>query len=183
MSNAVVARRYAGALLDLCDERADHAAVQKTFDRVAGVLAEVPEALNLIANPTIGVADRQSVLDRLIGESKADGAVGNLLRLVFERGRFADVPAIHARFASELDGRSGRVQAHLITAAALPDDALSRIQTMLAGDAGRQVTLTTAVDADIIGGIVIRIGNTVFDASVRNHLDRLRERLLAGTHS
>ncbi len=182
MSNSIVARRYAGALVELCDERGDHEAVRQAFDRVAGVLAEVPEALALIANPTVNEDEREQLLNSLVTQSKADGAVGNLLKIVFDRGRFADVPAIHERFSEQLDGRTGRVQAHVVSAVALSDTALARIQQALAGNAGREVTLTTAIDAELIGGVVIKIGNTIYDASIRNHLERLRERMLAGTH-
>jgi F-type H+-transporting ATPase subunit delta len=181
MSNSAVARRYAQALVDLCDERGDHQAVRSAFDNVAAICRDVPEVVPFLANPTVAEADRTKLLDELISRTKADGAVANFVRLLLERGRFAAIVDIHERFSELLDGRTGRVVAHVTSAAPLVDAKIAEIKKMLAGAQGRDVTLDHDVDTELIGGLVIRVGNTIYDGSVRNHLERLRERMLAGS--
>lgn len=181
MSNTAVARRYAQALVDLCDERGDHDTVRSAFDTIAAICRDVPEVVPFLANPTVSEADRAKLLDDLIKRTKSDGAVANFVRLLLERGRFAAIVDIHARFSQLLDDRTGRVVAHVTSAAPLADAKIAEITRMLAGDKGRDVTLDHDVDADLIGGLVIRVGNTVYDGSVRNHLERLRERMLVGS--
>ena len=180
MSNTAVARRYAQALVDICDDSGKHKEIRGAFDRVAAVCREVPESVTFLSNPTIPEADRRKLLDTLLQQAKADGVVTNFVRLLLDRGRFAAIVDVHERFAELLDGRTGRVVAHITSATPLADAKVAEIQKMLAGSGGREVTLDHDVDASLIGGLVIRVGNTVYDGSVRNHLDRLRERMTAG---
>ncbi len=180
MSSAV-ARRYAQALVDLCDERGDHVAVRDAFDRLAAVLAEVPEAREFIANPVIKEGDRAKVLDDLLAKTKAGDTVGRFAKLLLQKGRFDAIAAIHQTFSTELDSRTGRLSAHVTSAIALDKVTLGRIEKALAGARGRDVQLESNVDEALIGGLIIRVGNTVYDGSVRNHLDRLRDKMLAGT--
>lgn len=180
MSNSAVARRYAQALVDICDETGKHQEVRAAFDRVAGVCKEVPESVAFLANPTVPEADRARILDDLLKQTKAEGVVANFVKLLQARGRFAAVVDIHERFAQLLDGRTGRVVAHVTSAVPLEAAKVNEIKQMLAGAEKREVTLDHDVDASLIGGLVIRVGNTVYDGSVRNHLDRLRERMMSG---
>jgi len=72
------------------------------------------------------------------------------------------------------------VQATVTTAAPMTDAARARVHAMLTKSYAKEVLLETAVDSELIGGLVIQVGNTVWDGSVRNHLERLRERMLSG---
>lgn len=180
MSNTAVARRYAQALVDLCDEANNHTAARGDFDRIAQVCADVPEALTLLANPTVPEADREKLLADILTRCKVEGHVANFTKLLLERGRFDALGDIHARFSELLDARTGRVVAHVTSATPLADAKLAEIKAMLAGAQKREVSVEYAVDADLVGGIVIRVGNTVYDGSVRNHFERLRERMTVG---
>jgi len=180
MSQTAVARRYAQALLEVCDEHKNHSAVQGQFDLLIALLTETPEAARFLANPTVTEAERQKLLASIIEQLKLSGPVANLSRLLLERGRFTAVEAIHSHFSEILAGRTGRVSAKVITAAPLGDAAKARVHAMLSKSYGKEVLLESDVDPELIGGLIIQIGNTVWDGSVRNHLDRLRERMLSG---
>lgn len=179
MSRSDVARRYATALVELCDERNNHEAVRKGIDGLCAVLAEVPEAASLLANRTVPVSRRRELLDTLLGKLAADAVVNNAARLLLDRGRIADLPAIAERLGAMLDARTGKVTAEVVSAVPLDDATLARVGTALGKRLGRTVEVTASVDSQILGGLRITVGQLVFDGTVKNHLSRLRERLTA----
>ncbi len=180
MSQTAVARRYAQALLEICDEQKSHKDVQGQFDRLNGLLVETPEAGRFLANPTVAEADRQKLMATIIEQLKLAGPVANLARLLLDRGRFTAIDAIYSHFTEILDGRTGRVQAKVISAAPLGDAAKTRLHSMLTKSYDKEVLLDADINPELIGGLIIQVGNTVWDGSVRNHLERLRERMLSG---
>lgn len=180
MSQSAVARRYAQALLEVCDEQGSHAAVGAHFATLVKLFEDTPEAARFVANPTVTEADRQKLLADIVDKLGVAGPVGNLARLLLDRGRITALGAIHAHFTQILDGRTGRVAATVTTAAPLSESALGRVHATLSKTYNKEVALETAVDPELIGGLVIQVGNTVWDGSVRNHFVRLRERMLSG---
>lgn len=174
-----VARRYAKALISLCDERGDGEAVRAHLLAVCAALDAVPEAHALVANPTIPLDQRRAVLTAVMGACGVAGTAVNLLQLLLDKGRIQVLPAISAEFSALLDLRSGRTEAQVTSAVALSEDAKTRLQGLLVRLLGKQVVLQASVDDQLIGGLVVRVGNTVYDASVANHLARLRQALVS----
>ncbi|HAN31370.1 MAG TPA: hypothetical protein DCQ06_07215 [Myxococcales bacterium] len=179
MSRSPVSRRYAQAMVELADEGNTHAEMRADFDKLAAVLKEVPEAVELLSNPTIAQSKRRELLQDLIGKLQLGSAIGNLAKLLLDKGRFNVVDDIHATFSELLDARSGKVTAEVTSAKTLTDESVKQIQAALASRLGKQVVVETQVDESLIGGLVIKVGNVIYDASVSNHLTRLRDKLLA----
>lgn len=180
MSQSAVARRYAQALLENCDADGSHAAVREQFAALVQLFEDTPEAARFVANPTIPETDRSKLLLDIIEKLGIAGPVGNLSRILLDRGRIGALSAIHAHFSEIIDGRTGRVAATVTSAAPLSEAARARLHAMLSKTYNKEVGLDTVVEPELIGGLVIQVGNTVWDGSVRNHFDRLRERMLSG---
>ena len=180
MSQSAVARRYAQALLEICDADGSHAAVREQFTNLVELFAQTPEAARFVANPTIPETDRTKLLMDIIAKLGVAGPVGNLSRILLDRGRIGALSAVYEHFSHIIDGRTGRVAATVTSAAPLSAAARDRVLAMLSRTYNKEVTLETAVEPDLIGGLVIQVGNTVWDGSVRNHFGRLRERMLSG---
>lgn len=179
MSRSPVSRRYAQAMVELADQDGSHAALRADFDKLAAVLSEVPEAAQLLSNPAVAQSKRRELLNDMLTKLNVGASVGNLARLLLDKGRFAVATDIHAEFSDMLDARSGKVTAQVTSASPLSDGTLTQIQAALAARLGKQVVVETAVDDQLIGGLVIKVGNVIYDASVSNHLTRLRDELLA----
>lgn len=179
MSRSPVSRRYAQAMLELADAEGSHAALRASFDGLAGALAAVPEAVALLSNPTVAKARRKALLSEILTSLQITGTIASLANLMLDKGRFGVVTEVHASFEEMLDARTGRVTAEVISAFALGDAAKASIQAALAKRLGKEVLVETREDSQLIGGLVIKVGNTIYDASVSNQLDRLRERLTA----
>ncbi len=178
-SSSKVARRYAKAMVGLCDQRGDGEAVRAALGRLELVLDGAPEALIFLANPTIALSARKAVLKALLDGAKVDGSAFNLVSLLLDKGRIAELRHISTAFAAMLDDRSGRVQAEVVSATALTDASVQRLRALLQRMLSREIVLHASVNPDLIGGLVVHVGNTVYDASVLNHLNRLRHRLVA----
>ncbi len=179
MSRSPVSKRYAQAMLELADETGGAVALRADFDKLATVLRDVPTVVDMLSNPTVAMGTRATLLDDMLGKLGITGNINNLARLLLEKGRFDVALEIHATFSEMLDARSGRVTAEVTSAVALDAAAQGRIQAALAKQLGKDVQLEATQDSALMGGLVIKVGNVVYDASVKNHLDRLREQLLS----
>jgi F-type H+-transporting ATPase subunit delta len=178
-SSSKLARRYARALVTLCDERGDGEAVRASLRTLAQVWVETPGALAYLANPTIAVETRRQTLDKVLTAAQAEGTARTFVQVLLDKGRIAELPGIETEFTAMLDARTGRVQADVVSATPLTQPSLDRLRELLARLLAKDVVLHPSVDAELLGGVVVRVGNTVYDASARNHLNRLRHRLLA----
>ncbi len=102
------------------------------------------------------------------------------MRILLENGRLAELGEINERFASVLEERSGVVSAAVTSARDLPENERSAFQSILEKLTGKKVNIDFEIDKEIIGGVVTRIGSTVYDGSVRTQLENLKEQLING---
>ncbi len=132
------------------------------------------------ANPEVQRRDKEALLNRLAPALGLSPVVTTFLRLLLEKGRLGNLEIIAHRYRDLMDERLGRVRAEVATAAPLDAAVQSRLAHRLAAVAGKQVVLETRTDAGLLGGMLARIGDTVYDGSLRTQLARVREQLLRG---
>ena len=173
MSLQTVARRYAQALADVVIERREEREVQNEIQSWASMIDENPQLKEVFANPTVAYEHKQALLEELISRTRVRGTTASFFRVLLTNQRLAQLPEIAARFAQVLDERGGVVAAEITTARPIPEELKKTLHETLASATGRTVRLTFATDENIIGGFVARIGSTIFDGSVDNHLERL----------
>lgn len=173
MSLQTVARRYASALADVVIERREEREVQAEIKEWALMIDGHPQLKEVFANPTVAYEQKRTVLEELISRSHVRETTASFLRVLLRNQRLAELPEISERFGHILDERGGIVAAQITTARPIPEELKKTLHDALASATGRTVRLTFATDEAIIGGVVARIGSTIFDGSVENHLDRL----------
>lgn len=178
MSVQTVARRYASALADVVIERREEREVQKEIELWASTIDNNPQLKEVFANPTVAYDQKRSVLEELISRTRVRETTGSFLRVLLRNQRLAQLPEVSARFGQILDERAGVVAAEITTARPIPEELKKSLHDTLASVTGRTVRLTFATDEAIIGGLVARIGSTVFDGSVENNLERLADGLV-----
>lgn len=175
MQNVSIARRYARALLEVSGPKAD--AVLQSLQQVVD-LFEAPELRDLLERPTYTKAQRHAVVEKLIAHLSLDGAtVGNLLRLLIDRGRMAYLPDICRLFREQADLKAGRVRGRVVSAMPLPSAAVAALQSSFKHLTAREVVLETSVDEALLGGVRAQVGSLVFDGSLRSQLNELRRHL------
>jgi len=171
------ARRYAEAAFQLA-ERDD------ALDAWAEGLSAAAEAVSdetiarFIDNPAVPLPDRLGTLEKSIGGRAPEGVL-NVAKVLATRRASDRLPQIAAEFHRLLNQRRGIVEALVTSAAPLSADEVSAVRDKVAKMTDRQVELRSAVDEGLIGGLTVRVGDTLYDASVRGRLERLRESLLA----
>ncbi|MEI8332364.1 MAG: F0F1 ATP synthase subunit delta [Chloroflexota bacterium] len=172
------ARRYAEAAFSLAK---DEGALDRWADEIAlaAEAASRPELASIIGNPAVPLQARREIIRRVLGP-RVSPEVVRLVLLLSERGRVDSLPAVSAEYRRLLNRDRGIVGARVTSAAPLDPAELDPLRTKVEALTGARVDITTAVDPALIGGLTIRVGDTLIDASVRGRLERLRERLTEG---
>lgn len=181
MTNKTAALRYARALLDVgIKEQADLEGLERDLAAFAGLLSDHPTLAKVLLNPAVPVPRKRAAVVELTTMMKPAPIVGKLVTLLAERDRLVLLPDLLASFRDRLLEHRNVVRAELTTTTPLDSARAAAIEQQLARVTGRSVTLQTRTDPAIIGGIVARIGSTVYDGSVARQLEKIKARLTEG---
>ena len=172
------AKRYAEAVFSLGKERGTLDAWQGDLALLDSIVADNRIATYL-TNPSV-TAERKTAAIATALDANVQPETHNLAKLLIERGRVTLMPQIREIFDDHLRAERGIVVAEVTTAEQLNDEERDLVRQKLEQITGKQVELNMTIDPEIIGGIIIRIGDQVIDGSVRNKLERMRARLMAG---
>jgi F-type H+-transporting ATPase subunit delta len=179
MSVQMIARRYASALADVILERSEAKEVQGELQQWEEVLRTSAALQEVFRNPTIALDQKRAVLNKLIQRAKPRPTTTNFLKVLLQNQRLTEVPEINRKLAEILDERAGMVAATVTTARPVPNDIQRSLEQRLTAVTQKKVRLNFEQDPDLIGGLVTRIGSTVYDGSVRNQLELIKERMTA----
>lgn len=179
MAVSAVARRYAATLLAAAAEKDLLAAVQQDVEGIQATLGRSAELASFLADRLLGAQVQSRVLEALFA-GRVQELTLNFLHLLVQRRRLYLLPAVLAAFSQALEEQAGIVTARGRTAVALSDDQVERLRRRLAAYMGKEVRLQLEVDPDLRSGLVVQIGDAVFDGTLATHLDRLRRQLIGG---
>lgn len=177
MSVQAVARRYASALADVVLERGEAREVQEELTTWERLFQSSDNLREVFRNPTIALDQKRAVLNKLVERAGPRPTTVNFLKVLLQNQRLTDLDAINRKFAEVLDVRAGTVAATVTTARSVPEDAQQKLHATLTNLTSSKVRVNFATDPDLVGGLVTRIGSTVYDGSVRNHLQQIKERM------
>jgi F-type H+-transporting ATPase subunit delta len=177
-SRTSIARRYAEAAFEIA-ERDD--TVDQWLAQLGAVAAAVTDStiVHRLEDPQVALETRSAALHKVLGADMLP-QLGNLIGLVLRRRRVDSLSSIEREFRRLYNRRSGIVEAVATSALALDAAELAALKSRIETMTGKTVELETAVDPTILGGIQVRIGDTLYDGSVRGRLERLRAKLAAG---
>jgi F-type H+-transporting ATPase subunit delta len=177
MSMRSSAARYAKALFDVSIKESDPDRAEQELAAFVELVQQHPDLQRAFANPVVSVADKRAVAQQLLDRLKPTSPAGKLVLLLASRGRLALLPDLLDVYRERLMEHRNVLRAEVTTAAPLSPERAAQLQQRLADATGRVVTMTTKVDDSIIGGVVTRIGSTVYDGSVATQLAKVRDRL------
>ena len=175
---ATAVKRYAEAAFQLAN-RDDALDAFGDGLALAATMLGGGDVLGVLRNPARPLAERIKVVDALLAR-RVPEPVLKLVGLLVERGKADRITAIEAEYRRLLNEQRGIVAAVATSAAPLDKAETPALARKLADMTGRTVDLRVEVDESLIGGLTVRVGDTLYDASVRGRLERLRERLVAG---
>ena len=173
-----VARRYARALFDIGVSKSNYEVFGGELAALAATYESSPELKQTLENPVFKLDQRRGILDKLLPRVAPSTEVRSFAQLLLERGRIGALPAIARAYKELVDEKLGRLQATVTSAQPLDAATAASVQRALERRTGKKVVLTTSVDPTLIGGIVARVGDLVFDGSLKTRLEGLRSRIL-----
>ena len=179
MTNRTAAVRYARALFDVSLKDGDLRTAASDLDEFAKLVDEHPTLRRVLFASAVRPPTKRAIINDLRYRFRAvSPTVTRLLTVLADRGRLALLPDIVRFYRARVFEHLGVVDAQVTTAQPLSRQQDDAIRKRLAGAGGRDVRMTSVVDPDILGGVVARIGSTVYDGSVAGHLERMRQTLV-----
>ncbi len=181
MRSELIARNYAETLLDLADRNGGAAAMDQfaaALDEVAGLVQQDPRVRQFLETPRVPAAEKKRALRAALA-GRAPELFLRFVSVLVDKRRQTLLPEIAEAFRGLVDERMGRVRVQ-VAISHLPDEALqAEIGNALARRLGRTVIPTFTVDPELLGGMVVRVGDEILDGSVRSSAARLRRAMMA----
>ena len=169
-----LAERYAAALFDLADERRALDQVASDLRELRAMLHASGDFLRLIRSPAVSREDQGKALEVIAERAGLSPLVRNFLAVVARNRRLFAIPAMIEAFLAELAKRRGEVTAEVTAAQPLSQAQLEALNQQLRRGIGSRVSVDVRIDPGLIGGIVVKLGSRMIDASVRSKLQRLQ---------
>ena len=169
--------QYANALADIALAQGAAEPAAKQLAEFGAAYAESAELRNFLASPAVGREAKHGVIEKILARLGASKIIRNFLFVIVDHRRTAIVPEIVERFQEVIRQRQGIAEAEVRSAVELNAAQKAEVAGMLARLTGKRVETRYALDAALLGGAVVRIGDTVYDGSLRHRLDKMRTRL------
>jgi F-type H+-transporting ATPase subunit delta len=172
---------YAKALLGATEKAGNSETVMAELNSlVQDVLDELPQLDAILDSPRVPFERKEEILERALA-SRVSPQVLRFLKLLVRRGRFACLRAIRQAARKLFSELQGRVAVQVRAASPLDDATLELVGARLKAALGRDIDLQLKVDPDLVAGLVVRVGDTVYDGSLANQLSRLRDEMITKT--
>jgi len=181
MSDTLVARRYAQALYDMAGKSGLTERIDDDVSVVGETLAQSRELTRLFASPVVS-RDRKAAVLRALFKDRLHGTMLQFLEMLVAKRREGVFPQVVTAYQELRDSALGIVEANVRSAKPMTADEENGIRDALERMTGKNVRLKIEPDATLLGGVVIQVGDTVYDGSVRNQLAHLREQLTDGSY-
>ncbi|MGO1969381.1 MAG: ATP synthase F1 subunit delta [Levilactobacillus brevis] len=178
LNRATVAKRYSQALFDLLSEKDQLESGYTELQELRRIFQDNPQLSTMLSDASLQVADREALLQPLL--KQASPYIKNLIQMVYDYGRMENMVDIIDQFQVLYDELHHTVYAEVTTAVELSAEQKSQIEAVYAKRVrAEKVVLSSKVDPDVIGGVIVKAADTILDGSLRTKINRLRQQLLA----
>lgn len=175
---AAVAGRYARAFAEVVSEqKLDPEKTVQELNTMAALVEGSVELRNVFQNPSVEHKQKISLLDAIIKKMGGSRMLRNLVAVLVDQRRIAQIGEIAEQFRQELNERMGIAQAQVKSARELSAKEKKDLERQLAEITGKTIRATYAEDASLLGGAVVRVGSVIYDGSVRGQLQRIKEQI------
>ncbi|ACM18819.1 ATP synthase F1, delta subunit [Geotalea daltonii FRC-32] len=180
MSTNAIAKRYAKALVQIGAEEGNVDKFSGELSQFTGVLAGSTSLTAVFSNPAYGIEAKKEILKEIMTKLGLSNNVANFLQLLLDRNRLPFLPQIVESFNSFADDLSGVIRPTLTSGLPLEQSQIDEIKNSLTKATGKKVVLKVEVDPSLIGGVVTKIGDKVFDGSIKTQLAKIQDILQKG---
>ncbi len=172
-----ISKRYARAFFEIANEQKQVEPYYNELNQFASVVAENKSLKDFLANPIFEQASKKGVVDNIISKLKLSGMTVSFLRLLVDKKRIDIVEDIVVCYRQFMDETLKKVRVNVKTAFPLSDEMRDFIGASLEKSLGKKVEMTVEEDSTLLGGVVIGVGDTLYDGSIKNQLNKMRNLL------
>ena len=180
MIGGSLARRYARALLAIGEEEGRSRQILAEIERFEALLSEIPLLREMLEAAHINRRDKHAALEAVVGPSGFLPSTGNFLNLLVDKGRMTILSRILSEFRTLIERLEGIERVEVTVPMPLTDSQRTMLTGVLEGRTGRKVLLEEKLDPGVLGGMVVKVGSTVYDGSARSQIQNIRETLRKG---
>ena len=173
-----IAARYAKALMELAEEKKSISKITSDLSSLVEAVDTLPAIQKLFASPVFTPENKKAVIKELAKKMKLHHSTQRLMEHLVESGRIRYLNEVHNAFQSLLADRQNRAVGRLTTAVPVSSSDLARLKKTLEKLTGKEVDLDVQEDASLIGGAKAQIRSVVYDGSIKNQIDKMREKLI-----
>ena len=171
---SAVSERYAGSLYELADDAGKVAVIEKELHALGALIESSADLKRLVTSPAFSADDQFAAMAALVDKSKVNPLLGNFIKLVAKNRRLFALPTIITAFARIAAGKRGEMTAEVTSAQELSAAQQKELATTLKGIAGKDVSVSLTIDANLLGGLIVRLGSKQIDTSLRTKLNALK---------
>jgi len=172
------AERYSLALFELSEENNLLSQIEDQSTSILNLINQNEDFSNLIKNPTISYGDLSQVVNKILENNKFDSLFKNFLNFLIQKRRFFFVERILKSFIEICSKKRGELKAELKSAKDLSSDEIKKITDLLTENFNSKIKLNYKHDKSLIGGLVVQVGSTMVDTSIKNKLQQIENRMI-----
>ncbi|TCT01036.1 F0F1 ATP synthase subunit delta [Aquabacter spiritensis] len=169
-----MAGRYATALFELADEAGSIDAVKADLDQLVALIGESADFARLVKSPVFSAEEQERAVTAVLGALGIAGLSANFVKLVAQNRRLFALPGMIKGYAALVAAQRGEVTAEVTVAEPIGDAHLATLKAALAEQTGKDVGLDVIVDPSILGGLIVKLGSRMVDASLKTKLNSIR---------
>ncbi|HSW37881.1 MAG TPA: ATP synthase F1 subunit delta [Acidobacteriota bacterium] len=178
MVPSAVLVRYARSLADVAFEEKIEDNVTQDLITINELFIAVPDVIKTFTSPAVPPGTKELILDELVTRYPVNKITHNFLRILLHNNRIGHFTAITDGFVKLVNERKGVLSARITAAVELSPEETKKIKERLEAITGKNVIVEIKTDHNLLGGMVVRVGSTVFDGSIRTQLAVMRRRLM-----
>ena len=173
-----IARRYAKALFNIGEEKGDLPGLLREVESMAEAWEDSDELRDTMTNPLVDIATKRGIWNDIVGRLGVSQIGKNFFNLLFDKSRFMSLPGIARELNALVDAKENRVRAEIQSAVPISNDLVLRLKSALQKRTGNDVVITSREDPSLIGGLVTKVGDLMYDGSLKTQLALMKEAML-----
>jgi F-type H+-transporting ATPase subunit delta len=177
VTSITLARKYSRALLEIGLKDGTHETLGQELERIAQLLLTQKELRNVLYSSVYPSSIRKGIFQNLSRSLRLSPVMVDFVNLLIDRERINHLPVIAQSYSDLSDELANRIRATLLTAKPLSPSRIGEIQNQLEASVRKKIILAVQEEPDLIGGVVAKIGNLIYDGSLKTQLSRMKENL------
>ncbi|MGB7552822.1 MAG: ATP synthase F1 subunit delta [Candidatus Korobacteraceae bacterium] len=175
---AAIASRYARALVEVVlEQKTDPDVARQQLNAIVQAVHDSTELRRVWESPAVSAEQKRAVLDAIVGQMGITKTIRNFVAILIDHRRIAMLDDVARQFDSELNAQLGLAEAEVSSARPLSGDGKRELESQLERLTGKKVRATYSSDPELLGGVVVRVGSTIYDGSVRGQLEKIKQEL------